>query len=66
MNGHDIFIEAHYDHYTNQVDLAVLCSCTALLLESKYDQNQLELDEILDATWAHRDSQADGLVCEII
>jgi len=52
---HDIFVEGHFNRYTEQVELAVLCSCTALLLETVWDQDQLNLDEITDAAWAHRD-----------
>ncbi len=57
MTDHTIFIEAHYDRLTGQVEMVVLCSCTALLLETGWDQDQLSLDEIIEAAWAHRDSQ---------
>lgn len=69
MADHSIFIEANYDHATDKVEIAVLCSCTALLLESPWTAHrsaQVSLDEINEVRWAHYDSVEHAEpVCEV-
>ena len=55
LEVHDIFLESHHvDDHSEQLGIAVLCSCGALLAESNdYGSAQMLLDEAVDAAWHH-------------
>ena len=69
MTAHDIFIDAHFvdDGSGRTIGIAVLCSCSQLLLEKEGSEPQVFLDEINEVRWEHYDSDVPHEVpaCEI-
>ena len=54
--SHDVFVTAGFDKYAEGFEIAVECSCGAVLREVSDDREpQLGLDEIMDAAWRHRE-----------
>lgn len=66
---HDIFIDSHFadDGSNRNIGIAVLCSCSQVLLEREGTEPQVSLDEINEVRWEHYDSDVphDAPVCEV-
>jgi hypothetical protein len=69
MTSHDIFIDSHFvdDGSHRNIGIAVLCSCSQVLLEREGPEPQVCLDEINEVRWEHYDSDVphDTPACEV-